>query len=105
MTAARKLAAILAADAPGQFPSHGEHESKMGMRRSRSSRLQAKAARLGRTPQEVLREVLSCAGEPAPWRNSVATPSRNLSKAEEIAAMEAISVRSAARPMADLAIP
>lgn len=67
--------------------------------------LQAKAARMGRTPEEVLREALSRAGDLAPWRNSVAVPPRNLSKAELIAAMEAISVRSAARPMADLRSP
>jgi antitoxin VapB len=67
--------------------------------------LKAKAARMGRTPEEVLREVLSRAADPAPWRNSVAAPPRNLSRDELIAAMEAISVRSAARPIADLRSP
>jgi antitoxin VapB len=67
--------------------------------------LKAKAARMGRTPEEVLQEILSRASDPAPWRSSVAAHPRNLSKAELIAAMEAISVRSAARPSVDLRSP
>lgn len=63
--------------------------------------LQAKAAGTGRTPDEVLREALARVGAPAPWRNSVAERPQNLSRNALIAAMEEISVRSAARPLAD----
>ena len=63
--------------------------------------LQAKAAGIGRTPDEVLREVLARVGAPAPWRNSVAERPRNLSKNALVDAMEAISVRSCTRPLAD----
>ena len=55
----------------------------------------------GRTPEEVLRDVLSRTGDPVPSRSSVAARPRDLSKARLIAAMEEISVRSAARPLAD----
>ena len=63
--------------------------------------LRAKAAQTGRTPDEILREVLSRTGDVAPWRNSVAPPPENLTRDELIAGMEAIAVRSAARPVVD----
>lgn len=63
--------------------------------------LRAKAAQTGRTPDEILREVLSRTGDVAPWRNPVAPPPENLTRDELIAGMEAIAVRSAARPVVD----
>jgi hypothetical protein len=63
--------------------------------------IQAKAAQTGRTPDEVLREIFARSGDVAPWRNSVAPPPTALTRGELIAAMEAIAVRSAARPAAD----
>ena len=63
--------------------------------------IQAKAAETGRTPDEILREALTHAGDVLPWRSSVAPPPANLSKDELIAGMEAIALRSAARPTAD----
>ena len=63
--------------------------------------IRAKAAGTGRTPDEILREALTRTGDVLPWRGSVVPPPANLTKAELIAAMEAIAVRSAARPMAD----
>jgi len=63
--------------------------------------LRAKAAQTGRTPDEILREVLSRTGDVAPWRNSVAPPPENLTRDELIAGMEAIAARSAARPVVD----
>jgi hypothetical protein len=59
--------------------------------------LRAKAARTGKTPDEILREVLSRAGDVAPWRSTVAPPPENLTRDELIARMEAIAVRSASR--------
>lgn len=61
----------------------------------------AKAARTGQTPDEVLRKALGHAGDVLPWRSSSAPPPADLTKEELIAAMEAIAVRSAARPMTD----
>jgi antitoxin VapB len=61
--------------------------------------IQAKAAQTGRTPDEILREALTVTV--LPWRSSVAPPPANLTKDELIAGMEAIAVRSAARPVAD----
>jgi antitoxin VapB len=63
--------------------------------------LKAKAARTGRTPDEILREVLSRTGDVAPWRSSVAPPPENITRDELIARMEAIAVRSASRPLVD----
>ena len=55
----------------------------------------------GRTPDDILREALTRIGGVAPWRDSVAVPSASLTRDELIARMEEISVRSAARPLAD----
>ena len=63
--------------------------------------LKAKAARSGKTPDEILREVLSRTGDVAPWRSTVAPPPENLTRDELIARMEAIAVRSASRPVVD----
>jgi antitoxin VapB len=63
--------------------------------------VQAKSARTGRTPDEILREALSRKGDVLPRRNSAMTPSADLTKDELIAGMEAIAARSAARPVAD----
>jgi len=63
--------------------------------------LRTKAARTGRTPDEILREVLSRTGDVTPWRSSVAPPPENLTRDELIARMEAIAVRSASRPVVD----
>jgi antitoxin VapB len=63
--------------------------------------IQAKSARTGLTPDQILRRALSRTGDVLPWRSSVAPPSADLSKDELIAGMEAIAARSAARPVAD----
>ena len=63
--------------------------------------LRAKAAQTGRTPDEILREVLCRSGDVAPWRSSVQPPPENLTRDELIAGMEAIAFRSAARPVVD----
>ena len=63
--------------------------------------VKAKAASTGRTPEEILREALARTGDVLPWRSSLPPPPANMTDAELIAAMEAIAVRSAARPMAD----
>jgi antitoxin VapB len=63
--------------------------------------IEAKAARRGRTPDEILREALTHTVDVLPWRGSVSPPPAHPTKAELIAGMEAIAVRSAARPMAD----
>ena len=55
----------------------------------------------GRTPDDILREALTRIGDVAPWRDSVAVPPASLTRDELIARMEEISVRSAARPLAD----
>lgn len=61
----------------------------------------AKAARAGRTPDEVVRDALARTGDMVPWRNSVKPLPDALTKAELIAEMEEIAARSAARPTAD----
>ncbi len=63
--------------------------------------IRAKAAGTGRTPDEVLREALMRAGDVLPWRSSAMPPQVNLTRDELIAGMEAIAVRSAARPLTD----
>jgi hypothetical protein len=63
--------------------------------------IKARAARTGRTPDDVLREVLVPTGDILPWRSSVTPHPTNLSRDELIAGMEEIAVRSAARPLAD----
>ena len=63
--------------------------------------LRDQAARTGRTPDEILREALSRTAEVLPWRSFAERPAENLSRDELIAAMEAIAVRSAARPVVD----
>ncbi len=60
-----------------------------------------KSARTGRTPDQILREALSRAADVAPWRASSLRPSAGLSRDDLIAGMEAIAVRSAARPVVD----
>jgi antitoxin VapB len=63
--------------------------------------IQAKAARTGRTADEILREALVRTGAVLTWRSLVEPPPAGLTKDELIARMEAIAVRSAARPVAD----
>jgi antitoxin VapB len=63
--------------------------------------VRAKAASTGRTPNEILREALARRGDVLPWRSSAPPPAANMSDAELVAAMEAIAVRSAARPVVD----
>ncbi|HXY59005.1 MAG TPA: type II toxin-antitoxin system VapB family antitoxin [Methylocystis sp.] len=63
--------------------------------------IRAKAAKTGRTPEEILREALSHAGDRLPWRSSATPPPANPTREELIAMMEAIAARSAARPLAD----
>jgi hypothetical protein len=48
-----------------------------------------------------LRDALVRAGDVLPWRSSGEPPPENLTRSELIARMEAIALRSAARPMAD----
>ena len=61
--------------------------------------VRAKSARTGRSPDEILREALTRAGDALPWRAAAAPPRPDLSRDELIAAMEAIASRSAARPL------
>jgi hypothetical protein len=61
----------------------------------------AKAARTGRTPDEIVRDALTPTGSVLPWRNSAKALPKGISKAELIAEMEEIAARSAARPTAD----
>ncbi len=63
--------------------------------------IQAKSARTGKTPDQILREVLMRTGDVLPWRSSAMPPPADLSREELIAQMEAIAVRSAARPSVD----
>ncbi len=63
--------------------------------------LEAKAEQTGRTPDEILREALSHAGDRVAWRRATTPVPANLTKDELIARMEEIAVRSAARPVAD----
>jgi antitoxin VapB len=63
--------------------------------------LQAKAAQLGRTPDQLLREALVRTGVLLPWRSADAPPAPNLGRDELIARMEAIAARSAARDPVD----
>ncbi|WP_158658573.1 type II toxin-antitoxin system VapB family antitoxin [Methylocystis bryophila] len=63
--------------------------------------LEAKADQTGRTPEEILREALSHAGDRVAWRRAATPVPANLTKNELIAWMEEIAVRSAARPVAD----
>jgi antitoxin VapB len=61
----------------------------------------AKAALTGRTPDEIVRDALTHAGDVLPWRNSVKPLPKAMTKAELIAEMEEISARCAARPTVD----
>ena len=61
----------------------------------------AKAARTGRTPDEIVRDALTPSGSVLPWRNSAKPLPGAMSKAALIAEMEEIAARSAARPTAD----
>lgn len=63
--------------------------------------IQSKAARTGRTADEILREALVRTGDVLMGPSSVEPPPADLTKDELIARMEPIAVRSAARPMAD----
>ena len=60
-----------------------------------------KAALTGRTPDEIVRDALTHAGDVPPWRNSVKPLPKAMTKAELIAEMEEIAARCAARPDAD----
>jgi antitoxin VapB len=62
--------------------------------------IEAKAARTGHTPDEIVRAALIRAGDVLPWRSSAGPPAAT-TKDELIAGMEEIAARSAARPMAD----
>ena len=61
----------------------------------------AKAARTGRTPDEIVRDALTQTSDVLPWRSSVKPQPGTMTKAELIAEMEEIATRSAARPTAD----
>jgi antitoxin VapB len=63
--------------------------------------IEAKAARAGRTPEEVVRAALVRVGDVPPWRSPVRPRPDGLTKEELIAGMEEIAMRSAARPIAD----
>jgi hypothetical protein len=63
--------------------------------------IEAKAARTGRTPDEIVRAALMRAGDVLPWRSSARSRPAALTKDETIAGMEEIAARSAARPMTD----
>jgi antitoxin VapB len=63
--------------------------------------IQAKAARMRLTPEELLRETFARTREVLPWRSHVAPPPENLTKDELIARMEDIAARSAARSETD----
>ena len=61
----------------------------------------AKAARTGRTPDEIVRDALMATGSVLPWRNSAKPLPEAMSKAAWITEMEEIAARSAARPTTD----
>ena len=73
----------------------------VNLSRETETLIAAKAARAGRTPDEIVRDALERTGNVVPWRNSVKPLPDAMTKAELIAEMEAIAARSAARPTAD----
>jgi hypothetical protein len=60
-----------------------------------------KSSRTGRTPDQIVRDALTLAGNVLPWRNPAKPLPEAMSKATRIAEMEEIAARSAARPAAD----
>ena len=63
--------------------------------------IEAKAARTGRTPDEIVRMALMRAGDVLPWRSPARPRPPAMTKDELIAGMEEIAARSAARPTVD----
>ncbi len=63
--------------------------------------IQAKAASSGRTPDEVVRDAVSRAGDILPWRSPARPLPAGETKEQMIEGMEAIAARSAARPVVD----
>jgi hypothetical protein len=63
--------------------------------------IEARAARTGRTPDEIIRAALSQPGDVLPWRSSAKQRPEVRTKNELIASMEEIAARSAGRPTAD----
>ena len=71
------------------------------MSRETEALIEAKAARTGRTPDEIVRTALLRAGDVLPWRNPARPRPPTLTKEELIAGMEEIAARSGARPTVD----
>ena len=63
--------------------------------------INAKAASLGLTPNEIVREAVIRTGDSLPWRSPVRPLPPSDTKEQLIAGMEEIAARSAARPVVD----
>lgn len=63
--------------------------------------LRERAAKIGKSPDVVVREVLARTGEVMPWRSGATAQPGSMTTEQLIARMEEISARSAARPVAD----
>jgi hypothetical protein len=79
----------------------GDRKRMVNLSQETETLIAAKAARTGRTPDEIVRDALAHTGDVLPWRNSVKPLPDAMTKAELIAEMEGIAARSAARPTAD----
>src|SRR4051794_11948497 len=86
---------------PPAMISAGDRRHMVHLSRETETLIAAKAARTGRTPDEIVRDALTPSGSVLPWRYSAKPLSTAMSKAALIAEMEAIAARSAARPTAD----
>ncbi|HEU0082237.1 MAG TPA: hypothetical protein VFQ87_05140, partial [Bradyrhizobium sp.] len=75
----------------------GDKRHMVNLSRETETLIAAKAARAGRTPDEIVRDALERTGNVVPWRNSVKPLPDAMTKAELIAEMEGIAARSAAR--------
>lgn len=62
--------------------------------------VKAKAAAIGKTPDEVVRDALAPVGETVPWRRLTDRP-KVTTKEEFFAMLDEIAARSAARPVVD----
>jgi hypothetical protein len=79
----------------------GDRKHMVNLSQETETLIVAKAARTGRTPDEIVRDALAHTGDVLPWRNSVKPLPDAMTKAELITEMEGIAARSAARPTAD----
>ena len=63
--------------------------------------LKDRAAKIGKSPDVVVREALARTGAIMPWRSGATAQPSSMTTEQLIASMEEISARSAARPVAD----